>query len=129
MNKIFFNFIILLIILNFKVSAEAQDFFIESVEEVETEIKTYEDNKVIIDAKLPRNIEVKARLIDESDQKIFYNVWFEKDNEIINCDALIHVEFKELNYESGRIVKIEIDITDTENKEKLQSIWFSVEED
>ncbi len=128
------SFLYLLIICFFNcLNAKAQmvyaDFYIESVEEVKTEIKTYEDDNVIINAELPKNIEIKAEPLEEKDQRIFYDVWFEENNEVINYNALIHVEFKNSNFKDGKIVKMEndkeINVTDLENKEKLQSIWFS----
>ena len=119
------SFLYLLIICFFNcLNAKAQmvyaDFYIESVEEVKTEIKTYEDDNVIINAELPKNIEIKAEPLEEKDQRIFYDVWFEENNEVINYNA---------NFKDGKIVKMEndkeINVTDLENKEKLQSIWFS----
>lgn len=137
MKKIFFSFFILLIgwiivinPINSSGQAVRADFYIESVEEIKEEIKTYEDDKVIIQVELPRDIEIKAEPLEAEDQKTFYDVWFEKDGETIDYNALIHVEFKGLTFESGKIVKIEndveTDVTDLESKEKLQSIWFSV---
>ena len=139
MKKIFFSFFILLIglvivinTINSSGQAVRADFYIESVEEVKAEIKTYEDDKVIIQVELPQDIEIKAEPLEAKDQKTFYDVWFEKDGETIDYNALIHVEFKGLTFESGKIVKIEndveTDVTDLESEEKLQSIWFSAGE-
>lgn len=107
-------------------SAEEADFRVESVEEVETQIKTFENGEVIIQAQLPPDMEIR---VAPTNEKYFYDVWFVKDGDRVDFNALVKVEFKSLGAGEGRIVKLldngSVDVTSDEEG-TLKSVWFEV---
>ena len=121
------------------IEGDVPDITIDSIEVAEAPsnavtnqalpFKIYEDDNIIAQAELPADIDIMCTPVDVDRDGVFYDIWFARNGVRIDYEALVAVEFKQLD--EGEVIKLdgddEVNVTD-DNAKGVKSIWFMVGE-